>query len=55
MEGLIEPADLDPCGRRFQAEIGAEQVLVALAPTRWCHPATSMIASAPSAAMKLSD
>ena len=33
MEGLIEPADLDPCGRRFQAEIGAEQVLVALAPT----------------------
>lgn len=33
MEGLIEPADLDPCGRRFKAEIGAEQVLVALAPT----------------------
>ncbi|WP_041426298.1 glycoside hydrolase family 15 protein [Synechococcus sp. CC9311] len=33
IEGLIEPADLDPCGRRFQAEIGAEQVLVALAPT----------------------
>jgi len=33
MEGLIEPADLDPCGRRFQAEIGAKQVLVALAPT----------------------
>ena len=33
IEGLIEPADLDPCGRRFQAEIGSEQVLVALAPT----------------------
>jgi phosphorylase kinase alpha/beta subunit len=33
IEGLIEPGDLDPCGRRFQSEIGAEQVLVALAPT----------------------
>ena len=33
IEGLIEPGDLDPCGRRFQREIGAEQVLVALAPT----------------------
>tara|TARA_B100001093_G_scaffold519644_1_gene609629 strand:+ start:3873 stop:7058 length:3186 start_codon:yes stop_codon:yes gene_type:complete len=33
IEGLIEPADLDPCGRRLRAELGADQVLVALAPT----------------------
>jgi phosphorylase kinase alpha/beta subunit len=33
IEGLIEPGDLDPCGRRFQTKIGAEKVLVALAPT----------------------
>ena len=32
IEGLIEPADLDPCGRRLPKAIGADQVLVALAP-----------------------
>ncbi|TVS04158.1 MAG: phosphorylase kinase [Cyanobium sp. PLM2.Bin73] len=30
--GLITPADLDPCGRRLPASLGAERVLVALVP-----------------------
>ena len=32
LAGLITPADLDPCQRRHNAPLGAEQVLVALAP-----------------------
>ncbi len=32
IEGLIEPGDLDPCNRRLSKVIGADQVLVALAP-----------------------
>lgn len=32
LAGLITPADLDPCGRRLPARLGAEQVLVALVP-----------------------
>ncbi|MEB3234071.1 MAG: glycoside hydrolase family 15 protein [Cyanobacteriota bacterium] len=30
--GLITPADLDPCGRRLGAHLGANEVLVALVP-----------------------
>lgn len=40
LEGLITPDDLDPCGRRHGAPLGAAEVLVALAPT------TSQVASA---------
>ena len=32
LAGLITPADLDPCGRRLPASLGAERVLVALVP-----------------------
>ncbi len=32
LAGLITPADLDPCGRRLPARLGAETVLVALVP-----------------------
>jgi phosphorylase kinase alpha/beta subunit len=32
LHGLITPEDLDPCHRRFPAPLGAEEVLVALAP-----------------------
>ena len=32
LAGLITPADLDPCGRRLAAPLGADQVLVALVP-----------------------
>jgi phosphorylase kinase alpha/beta subunit len=32
LEGLITPDDLDPCGRRRGAPLGASEVLVALAP-----------------------
>jgi phosphorylase kinase alpha/beta subunit len=32
LEGLITPEDLDPCGRRLSAPLGACEVLVALAP-----------------------
>ncbi|MEO1002278.1 MAG: glycoside hydrolase family 15 protein [Cyanobacteria bacterium J06638_7] len=32
LAGLITPADLDPCGRRLPAGLGAERVLVALVP-----------------------
>jgi phosphorylase kinase alpha/beta subunit len=32
LHGLITPADLDPCGRRFPRPPGADRVLVALAP-----------------------
>jgi phosphorylase kinase alpha/beta subunit len=40
LHGLIEPEDIDPCGRRLPRPLGAEQVLVALA------PATAEIADA---------
>lgn len=32
LHGLIRPEDLDPSGRRHQAQLGADQVLVALVP-----------------------
>ena len=32
LEGLITPEDLDPCGRRLPAPLGASEVLVAFAP-----------------------
>lgn len=32
MDGLIEAADLDPCGRRLPSVLGAQSVLVCLAP-----------------------
>ena len=32
LEGLITPADLDPCGRRFAATPGCQRVRVALVP-----------------------
>ena len=32
LAGLLEPEDLDPCGRRLPACLGADQVLVALIP-----------------------
>jgi phosphorylase kinase alpha/beta subunit len=32
LAGLITPAELDPCGRRLPADLGAERVLVALVP-----------------------
>ena len=32
MDGLIEAADLDPCGRRLPSVLGAESVLVCLVP-----------------------
>ncbi|MFM9101181.1 MAG: phosphorylase kinase, partial [Cyanobium sp.] len=33
LEGLITPEDLDPCGRRLPAPLGASEVLVAFAPS----------------------
>jgi len=44
LNGLIQPADIDPCGRREPRPAGAERVLVALA------PATPAIAAALAAA-----
>ncbi len=44
LHGLLTPEDIDPCGRRLPAPLGAERVLVALA------PATAAIAAALEAA-----
>ena len=32
LQGLLRPEDLDPCGRRHGADLGADQVLVTLVP-----------------------
>jgi phosphorylase kinase alpha/beta subunit len=32
LQGLLQPEDLDPCGRRLASPLGAERVLVALVP-----------------------
>ena len=47
LHGLIEPADLDPSGRRHGAALGAEQVLVALVPANAAIAATLQQAGLP--------
>ena len=37
LAGLLLPEDLDPCGRRLPAGLGADQVLVAIVPSHPSH------------------